>query len=263
MILAERYDAFLFDLDGVLYRGTSPVPHAAEAIARLRRSGRRLAFVTNNSSATPATVAERLATVGIAADTSEIETSALTTATLLADRGISTAFVVGEAGIRLALAEAGVRVVEGSDGGGHPEAVIVGLDRGVNYEALRDASLLVEDGVPLIATNADASFPAADGSAWPGAGALVAAIEATTGAKAEIVGKPNPPILRASLARAGGGIPLVVGDRVDTDIAGARGLGWDSLLVLTGSTTAADLAGSAVAATYVGDDLRALFAERT
>ena len=97
--------------------------------------------------------------------------------------------------------------------------------------------------------------PPMTGPAWPGAGALLAAIETTTGVRAEVVGKPNAPILRAALARAGGGRPLLIGDRLDTDIAGAIALGWDSLLVLTGITTRGDLAGSPVPPTYVGEDL--------
>lgn len=256
-MLAERYDAFLFDLDGVLYRGSSPVPHAADAMARLRVSGARIAFVTNNSSATPVMVAERLVAVGIAAEAREVETSALTTAALLVERGVGSAYVVGEAGIRRALADAGVRSIED---GGAVDAVVVGLDRAATYDTIRIASELVEGGALLIATNGDASFPTADGSAWPGAGALVAAIETTTGAKAEVVGKPNPPILRAALDRAGGGTTLLVGDRLDTDIAGAAAIGWDSLLVLTGVSARSDLAGAAIAPTYVGEDLRALFA---
>jgi glycerol 3-phosphatase-2 len=256
-MLAERYDVFLFDLDGVLYRGASPIPHAAEALVRLRAAGRGIAFVTNNSSATPESVAERLGAVGIPADPAEIETSALTTAGLLADRGVGTAFVVGEAGIRRALGDAGIRLVEDDDGGA--EAVIVGLDRDVSYGTLRTASVLVQRGAALIATNADASFPAADGQDWPGAGALLAAIETTTGTRAEVVGKPNAPILRAALARAGGGTPLVVGDRLDTDVAGAQRLGWDSLLVLTGVTGRSDLSASGFTPTFVGEDLRELF----
>lgn len=257
VMLADRYDAFLFDLDGVLYRGASPVPRAAEALARLRTAGRGIAFVTNNSSATPEAVVERLEAVGISADPAEIETSALATAGLLVDRGISTVFVVGEAGIRRALVAAGIEVV-GTDEDG-AEAVVVGFDRGVDYEALRTASVLVERGAALIATNADASFPAADGYDWPGAGALLAAIETTTGVRAEVVGKPNAPLLLAALVRAGGGVPLLVGDRLDTDIAGAQALGWDSLLVLTGIAGRDDLATSAFKPTFVGEDLGALF----
>jgi len=256
-VLADGYDAFLFDLDGVLYRGNEPVRAAPEAVARLRSMGRRIAFVTNNSSRTPDAVARQLGEVGIVARVDEVETSALATADLLAARGIRNAFVVGEQGVIEALQARGVSVLEGEVDGA--EAVVVGWDRGATYAKLRTASLLVERGATLIATNADASFPASNGR-WPGAGALLAAIETTTGARAEVVGKPNAPLLRAALERAGGGTPLLIGDRLDTDIAGAMALGWDSLLVLTGVTVRADLGGSSAAPTYVGDDLSVLFA---
>lgn len=256
-MLADAYDAFLFDLDGVLYRGSEVVPGAPEAIARLRAAGKRVAFVTNNSGRTPDAVAVLLNGFDIAAAVDEVETSALVTAHELARRGIGEAFVVGEQGILTALRDAGVAVagpgVEGT------EAVVIGWDRQVDYEKLCRASLLVQRGAALFATNADASYPAVDGN-WPGAGALLAAVETTTGVRAEVFGKPEPPIMLAALERAGGGAPLVIGDRMETDIAGAVGLGWDSLLVLTGITGREDLAGSDFEPTFVGDDLSALFA---
>lgn len=260
-MIAEDYDAFLFDLDGVLYRGSDPVPHAADAVDRLRSLGKAVGFVTNNSGRTAERVAERLRTVGVTADPAEVETSALTTAAVLAARGTSTAFVVGEAGLVEALEAAGVSVASGDPEGVEAvDAVVVGWDRHADYTRLRVASVLVERGAALVATNPDASFPAADGSQWPGAGALLAAIETTTGARAEVIGKPFPPLLEAGLRRAGGGRPLLIGDRLDTDIAGAVRLGWDSMLVLTGISTAADVETGQIRATYVADDLRALFA---
>jgi phosphoglycolate/pyridoxal phosphate phosphatase family enzyme len=260
-VVADRYDAFLFDLDGVLYRGADPVPGAAEALARLRAAGKRVAFVTNNASATPAAVARRLNTAGVEAGEDEIETSALATAALLAGRGVTNAFVLGEEGIRDALAKVGIRVVnaEGGGAGDGVEVVVIGLDRSADYDKLRSAAMLVDAGAALIATNPDGSFPAPGGARWPGAGALVAAVEATTDVRAEVVGKPNAPIFRAALERAGGGEPLVVGDRIDTDIVGASALGWHSLLVLTGISTREEAERSATPPTYVGVDLRALF----
>jgi HAD superfamily hydrolase (TIGR01457 family) len=255
--VADPYDAFLFDLDGVLYRGSEPVPFAAESVARLRAMTKRLAFVTNNSGRTPEAIAARLANVGIPAGVDEIETSALATAELLAARGVVGAFVVGEEGILQALRAKGITLVDAGATG--VEVVVVGWDRHADYAKLRTAALFVERGATLVATNDDASFPAPDGN-WPGAGALLAAIETTTGARAEVVGKPNPPVLRAALVRAGGGRPLVVGDRLDTDIAGAEGLGWDSLLVLTGISGRDDVAASAIKPTFIGDNLSALFA---
>lgn len=256
-MLADAYDSFLFDLDGVLYRGNEVVPGAPGAVARLRAMGKGVAFVTNNSGRTPAAVAAKLTDLGIAAGADEVETSALTTASLLATRGVSEAFVVGEEGIRQALRNEGIALVE--EDVERVEVVVVGWDRSADYAKLRTASLLVQRGAALVATNADASYPASDGN-WPGAGALLAAIETTTGVRAEVVGKPHPPILAAALHRAGGGRPLLVGDRLDTDIAGATGMGWESMLVLTGISSRDDAAASPVEPTFVAQDLSALFA---
>jgi len=258
-MLVDRYDAVLFDLDGVLYRGGRPVEHAADAVARLRDLGKRVAFVTNNSSRPADAVAERLAAVGVTASTDEVVTSALATADLLAARGVGQAFVVGGDGLRTALRDVGIEVVDASVG--RPETVVVGFDPEVTYDGLRDASVRVARGAAFIGSNPDASFPAADGENWPGAGALIAAIETTTGVRAEIVGKPHAPLLRAALERAGGRVPLVVGDRIDTDIDGASALGWDSALVLTGVSTRHDAARAEPPPTYVIDDLRGLFGD--
>ncbi len=254
-MLAERYEAFLFDLDGVIYRGSDAIPDAAPTLQRLRAMGKRVAFVTNNSARTPESIADRLRAIGIPAEAGEVETSALTTAELLAARDVRDAFVIGEEGIRTALAAQGIALADAR--ATTVDVVVVGWDRDADYSKLRDASLLVQRGAALVATNADASFPAPDGD-WPGAGALLAAIETTTGVRAEVVGKPNAPLLLAALDRAGGGRPLLIGDRLDTDIAGAHGLGWDSLLVLSGIAKAEDLPGAPVMPTYVGGTVAAL-----
>jgi glycerol 3-phosphatase-2 len=259
MSLAERYDCFLFDLDGVVYRGDRPVPHASDAVAALRAAGRRLVFMTNNSSLTPEQVADKLFRLGIPASPSEVETSAEATAQLLAGRGGGTAFVVGEDGIRTALSRAGIAIQDGE-----PELVdhvVVGWDRAADYAKLRTACVLVQRGAALIATNADLTYPAPGGLLWPGAGAILSVVTATTGVSPEVVGKPNPPMFEAALRRAGGGRPLVVGDRIEADLAGAAALGWDSLLVLTGVTSDSDLADSGVRPTYVARDLGGLFEE--
>lgn len=256
-MIAAGYDAFLLDLDGVLYRGDEPVPGAAEAVERLRALGKGIAFVTNNASRTPSDVVAHLRSVGIDADTREVETSALTAAAALADLGVASAFVVGERGLREALTAAGIRQVETGD---PAEAVVVGWDRSLTYDTLRWASLAIQRGATLYASNADTSYPAPDGTTWPGAGSIVAAIEAATGHEAVVFGKPHAAILHAALARAGGGRPLVVGDRVGTDIEGARRLGWDSVLVLTGISDRADLRAAGITATYVLDDLAGLVA---
>ncbi len=253
--LADAYDALLFDLDGVLFRGPEVVEGGPETLATLRADGHRLAFVTNNSARTPEQVAGMLRELGYDADPSEVVTSALATAEVLSARGCPDAYVIGEAGIRTALRQAGIEVLDGTpDRAG---CVVVGWDRHATYERLRTAALLVQRGSPLVATNADRSFPAPDGL-WPGAGALLAVITTTTGAEAEVIGKPHPPLYRSALRRTGGRHPLVVGDRLETDIAGAVALGWDSLLVLSGVTGREEAAASAIRATHVAADVRAL-----
>jgi glycerol 3-phosphatase-2 len=253
--LADRYDSFLLDIDGVLMRGEEAIPGAPEAVERLRGEGVPRVFMTNNSARTPDEVAARLSRVGIAASPDEVVTSALATADVLSRDGVARAFLVGERGVRDALNDAGIEVVDGEPD--EVDAVIVGWDRSADYARLRRAALLVERGARLVATNADAAFPAEDGL-WPGAGALLSVVTVTTGADADVVGKPRPAMFVAARERASGRRPLVIGDRLDTDIAGAAALGWDSLLVFTGITSTLDLEGADVRPTYVRDDLSAL-----
>lgn len=256
VMLAAGYDALLLDLDGVVYRGREPIPGAAETLTRLREEGLQVAFLTNNSARTPSSIARHLGELGIPGTEDEIVTSAEATAMLLARRGTATAFVVGEDGLRQALEAAGIGVVET----GPADAVVVGLDRHATYERLRDAAILVDAGAALVGTNPDGSYPTAEGTRWPGAGALLAAVVATTRAEPEIVGKPHAWLFEAALERTGGERPLVVGDRLDTDIAGATALGWDSALVLTGISTAEEARTGPWRPTHVLDDLRGLLA---
>jgi len=254
-MLAERYDCILFDLDGVLYRGEDAVPSAPPTLAELRRRGVRPVFLTNNSSRTPLQVAEKLRGIGIEAEPGEVVTSALATAELLAERGGGRAFVIGQDGVREALTDAGIAILDGEPE--EADLVVVGYDGGATYGSLKRASLLVQRGARLVATNADGSYPAADGL-WPGAGALLAVITTTTGAEPKIVGKPFAPLFEAGRRRGGGGRPLVVGDRLDTDIEGAARLGWDSMLVLTGVSGREDVERLGIHPTVVAADVAAL-----
>jgi glycerol 3-phosphatase-2 len=254
-MLAARYDALMFDLDGVLYRGSEPVPGAPETMHALRAAGANVVFLTNNSSRTPEQVSAKLGAMGMKSSSAEVVTSATATADLLAVRG-GTAFVMGGDGVVGALKDAGLQVVDGE-----PEAVdlvVVGIDDDLTYARLRTACVLVHRGASFVATNADPTFPGPPGELWPGAGALVAAITTATGVEAEVVGKPHPPLFHAALRRAGGRNPLVIGDRLDTDIAGAAALGWDSLLVLSGVSSKEEMTGSPYRPTYVAPDVGAL-----
>lgn len=255
--IVDRYDALLLDLDGVLHRGDRPIPGAAEVLAEVRRRGLPLAFLTNNSSRTPQEVAARLAGMGFRVRAEEVVTSAQATADLLRRTGAEgrTAFVLGERGLRQALEEAGVRILEGEPE--RADLVVVGWDRSATYDRLRRAALLVQRGARLVASNADAAYPGPDGL-WPGAGALLAAIVATTGARATVVGKPAPPMFEAAQERTGARRPLVVGDRLDSDVAGAAAMGWDSLLLLTGVSGPPDLLRAPALPIYVAPGLSVL-----
>jgi glycerol 3-phosphatase-2 len=272
VILAQAYRAFLLDLDGVVYRGREPVPGAADALARLRSSGRSVVFLTNNSARTPAQIVEKLRDVGVEAEPDQVVTSAHALVSLLAGRGAEdsragrggdrTAFVIGEDGVREALEAAGIRVVDGEPD--RTGFVVVGWDRGVTYDSLRTASVLVARGATLVATNADPSYPAEEGELWPGAGAILAAVETATGVRAEVAGKPHRPLFRAALERAGarGEEAVVIGDRIETDVAGARAAGLDSILVWTGASSPPDLLDHDALPTATVPTLAALFGDR-
>lgn len=258
--LLDRYDAFLIDLDGTLYRGDQAIPGAIETMHQLHVAGRGVAYVTNNSGHTPEEIADRLQGMGLEASPDEVVSSALATAAVLASRGVRSAFCVCGSGLKAALQDRGIEVLDTS--ASTAEVVVIGWDRTVDYEKLKVAGLLVQRGAALIASNGDVAFPAPDGL-WPGAGAILAAVTATTGAQAEIIGKPYPALFKAALSVAGGTRPLVVGDRLDTDIEGAARLGWDTLLVLSGVTSEADLeeSGGGVKPTYVAPDISAITQE--
>jgi glycerol-1-phosphatase len=252
--MARRYDALLVDLDGVVYRGEDVVPTAPATLDRVRELGIKLLFITNNSARTAEEVAARLVKLGVQVTPSEILTSALATAAMLRSEGAAgkRAFVIGEKGIREALRAVNIEILDGQPD--EVDLVVVGWDRSADYAKLKTACLLVERGARLIATNPDASYPAPDGL-WPGAGAILSVITTTTGATPSIVGKPERPLFQAAAQTTGATRPLVVGDRLDTDVGGAHNMGWDSLLVLTGASTPADLLEAAHLPTYVAGDI--------
>jgi glycerol 3-phosphatase-2 len=259
----DAYEAFLLDLDGVLYRGDEPVPRATETVAALRGAGRLPVFMTNNSWRTPADVAEKLEGLGIPATPREVMTSAQATAALLSGEGGAdgrTAFVLGGEGIRSALHEAGIETVDGEPD--RVAYVVVGWDRDLTYDRLRAATVLVGRGARLVATNADASYPAPRGELWPGAGAILAAVEIGSGRRATVAGKPHRPLFDLATERAGTRNALVVGDRIETDIAGAEAADLDSALVLTGASAAADLLDAEALPTAILDDLGGLLVDR-
>jgi HAD superfamily hydrolase (TIGR01450 family) len=259
--LAELYDAALLDLDGVVYRSDAVVPHAAAAIDAARATGMRVAYITNNAARPPDAIAAQLRTLGIKAEPDDVVTSAQAAAHLVADRvpAGSAVLVVGGAGIIAALAERGLQPVRSLDDG--PVAVVQGYAPDVDWWQLAEGSYAVNAGLLWVATNTDLTIPTARGIA-PGNGTLVRAVQAATRRQPLVAGKPELPLHREAVARTGAHDPLVVGDRLDTDIEGAVKAGSPSLLVLTGVTDPAALlaAPPEQRPSYLAADLRGLLA---
>ncbi|MFI6349226.1 HAD-IIA family hydrolase [Streptomyces sp. NPDC050560] len=258
--LHRAYDTALLDLDGVVYAGGAAIAHAVESLDRARGAGMRLAYVTNNALRTPDAVAAHLTELGIPAAGDDVVTSAQAVARLISDAFPDGArvLVVGGEGLRAALRERGLRPVESADD--EPDAVVQGYGGpDLAWGRFAEACYAVARGVPWFASNTDLTIPSGRGIA-PGNGAAVEVVRIATGAEPRVAGKPLPPMHRETILRTGAKRPLVVGDRLDTDIEGAFNGGVDSLLVLTGVTDAAGLLAAPPEhrPTYVDEDLRGL-----
>ena len=257
--LWSAYDLALLDLDGVVYVGQSAVPGAAAQLTDASRAGMHLAYVTNNASRTPSNVAVHLRSLGVPAAAGDVVTSAQAASRLLAEKLPSGAqvFVIGGAGLYDALAERCLRGVQ--DVTDRPEAVVSGYHPDLRWRAVLEGAVLVRDGLPWVAANTDLTMPTSLGEA-PGNGALVELVERFSGRSPEVAGKPAPPLFEETVRRVGGARPLVVGDRLDTDIEGATNAGLPSLLVLTGVTGLEELVAAPVdrRPTYLSTDLAGL-----
>jgi HAD superfamily hydrolase (TIGR01450 family) len=241
--LAARYDQFILDLDGCVWIGDEPTPRAVEALEELRDAGKRMAFVTNDPRGATEDYVARLWKLGARASLGDVVTVGGALQHLLAEtRSGRTAFVIGTAPLRRHVADAGLKLLNGTDLASRAELVVVaGTDKLV-YEDLRLATLAVRRGADFLATGRDPTYPQPDGL-WPGTGAILAAVEYASGRTAEIVGKPQPQLFYTALDRLGDGRTLVVGDRVDTDLAAAAAARLDAALVLTGGASRAELDG--------------------
>ncbi|MGX7679622.1 HAD-IIA family hydrolase [Jatrophihabitans sp. DSM 45814] len=257
--LAIEYDVALLDLDGVVYVGAQAIPGAPAALAAARGQGMRLAFVTNNASRTPEQVAALLTGMEVPAQPSEVITSSHAAAHYLADRlpNGSAVLVLGTTGLIEALTERGLKPVFSADD--EPLAVAQGYSPELDWHALAEGMVAIRRGAQWVATNLDPTVPSPRGP-LPGNGALVAALRHATGMRPVSTGKPDPTMHAESVQRSGAKHPLVVGDRLDTDIEGARRADCAALLVLTGVTSPADLLAATTAQRpdYLGRDLNAL-----
>jgi glycerol 3-phosphatase-2 len=257
--LDTAYDVGLLDLDGVVYLGGTAIPGAAEALRKADAAGMRLAYVTNNAFRTPAAIAELLTSFGVPAVKEDVVTSAQAAARLLAERlpAGTPVLVVGGSGLRMALRERGLRPV--STAIDKPAAVVQGYAPDISYSLLAEGSMAVAAGALFVGSNADLTLPSRRGR-QPGNGSLIQVIATATGVQPLVAGKPEPPLHHESVLRTGARHPVVVGDRLDTDIEAAHRVGADSLLVLTGVTGPAEavLAPPSQRPTYLAEDLSGL-----
>jgi len=236
--MRQPAESWLSDMDGVLIREEHAVPGAIEFLERLIERGKRFLVLTNNSTFTPRDLAARLALSGLEVPEESIWTSALATATFLADQlPYGSAYVIGEAGMTTALHEVGYTLTDRK-----PDFVVLGETRTYSFETITKAIRLIERGARFIATNPDASGPSADGP-LPATGSVAALITKATGRDPYFVGKPNPMMFRSALNRieAHSETTVMVGDRMDTDIVAGIEAGLDTILVLTGSTKRTDI----------------------
>jgi HAD superfamily hydrolase (TIGR01450 family) len=257
--LHEAFDTALVDLDGVTYRGPDVVSGAPAALSAARDAGMSLVYVTNNASRTSRDVAAHLTSVGIPATRDEVFTAAQAAAAILADRFTAGAriLVVGGAGLREAVEAVGMTIVESATD--RPEAIVQGWSADVGWRQLAEASHAAREGAYFLATNLDLTLPNERGFS-PGNGALVRVVATASGVEPESAGKPEPAMYRRAAQRVGSTRPLVVGDRLDTDLGGARAANFPGLLVLTGVSQALDAlrAEPGVRPSFIGESIAAL-----
>ena len=243
----------IIDMDGVLYRDNDPMPGLVEFFHFLQQRGVHYLLATNNSTRTPAQYVEKMASMGVQITPADLITSAQATAAYLREIAPpgTPVYAIGQAGLRAALQEAGFALEEGC-----AELVVAGMDVDLTYEKLKTATLLIRRGATFIGTNPDVTLPTPQGFA-PGTGAILAAIQAATGVAPRVIGKPEPTMFQQAMARLGAtpADTAALGDRLETDILAAQRTGVLSLLVLSGATDRALLAGSSIQPDLVFEDI--------
>lgn len=256
--ILQTIKAFIIDMDGVLYRGKARLPGARTFLRTLQREGVPYVLLTNNSTLTVAQYVDKLGRMGIDVAPERIMTSAVATALYLAGRAKpgTPMYVIGMNGLEEALHDQGFIPTDES-----PEYVVVGLDSGITYEKLTTATLAIRAGATFIGTNPDRTLPSERGLE-PGAGSILAAIEAATDAPPQIIGKPQSGVFETALRKlnANPDETAMIGDRLETDIVGGARAGLRTILVLTGATSRDDLGHAEVEPDLVFDNLEQVLA---
>jgi HAD superfamily hydrolase (TIGR01450 family) len=242
--LLAAYDHVVLDLDGCVWVGDEPTRRVAEAIAELRAAHKSLAFVTNDARRSPEEYVRKLWSLGVRASLEEVVTVGGAIQYVLAGRGTGAGvYVIGSPAIFRHVSDSGQRILNGTELESEAEIVVVADHDELRFSDLAAAIRAVLDGAQMIGAGRDRTYPTEEGPS-PGTGAVVAALEYATERTATIVGKPDPQIFFTALDRLGAGRTLVVGDRLDSDLAGAAAAGLDAAIVLTGVSTAEDVAGA-------------------
>jgi HAD superfamily hydrolase (TIGR01450 family) len=259
MALADEFDGLLIDLDGVVWIGREMVPGSAQALRSLLARGKEVVFVTNNPGTPAVAYIERLREAGIPVPDDRVVTAGEATAALAAESAgaSAAAFVIGAPAFHETAAAAGLKMFEG-EAGREADVVLVSGHRGFDYEELLTATLALRRGAALFATSHDPTLPM-PGGAWPGTGAILAAVETASGATAAIGGKPEPHLFEIARGRiAAAERVAMIGDRVSSDIEGGRRAGLETVLVLSGATSREEAGDADPMPDHVVENLAAL-----
>lgn len=259
-MIPSHIKALILDMDGVIWRADSPIGNLPEIFKRIEARRLKYVFATNNGTKTPDQYVATLEKLGVRVSAQQVVTSALGTASMLSQnfqRGTKV-FMIGEDGTRAALGENGFDILS-VERAQEAQVVVMGIDREVNFNKMREATLLVRRGVPFYATNPDKTFPTPRGEI-PGAGAWISVITTATGVEPIYAGKPFPFMMELSLERLGTKKEetLVVGDRLETDIAAGQAVGCPCALVLSGVSTKEQAEAWSPKIDLVADDLESL-----
>ena len=261
-MLIDNFDSLFLDLDGVVYRGAEAIDGAVEAINRADSLDKKIAYITNNASRTPQAIAEQLNGYGLTVQPEQIIGSAAAGVRLLATKVPAGAkvLVVGGEGLRREVSDSGFELVE--DASSQPDAVIQGFSKDIGWQQLAEAAFAIQAGAVWVATNQDWTLPLERGIA-PGNGTLVGAVHTAVGILPEFAGKPFRPIFDAALQQMQVQRPLMIGDRLDTDIKGAITAGIQSATVMTGVVGNKELLGAKTdeRPNFVLTDMNDLFAD--
>ncbi len=235
-MIPANIKALILDMDGVIWKGDAPIGNLPEIFARIRERGLKFVFATNNGTKTPEEYQQKLADLGVDIEPWQVVTSAMGIAFMLSQKYPkgTKIFMIGEDGIRVALEEKGFEILS-VENAPEAKAVVMGIDRGINFEKVAEATLLVRAGIPFYTTNTDKTFPTPRGEI-PGSGAWLSVITIATGAEPIVAGKPFPYLIELALEKLGTKKEdtLVIGDRLETDIAAGQNVGCPTALVLSG-----------------------------